>query len=76
MPYTVSQEIIDKTNRCKKNMECLKSAPCCRIETRFENKAAFVHCLYPGDCNYKVHFGDRVCCTCPVRMDLSKTYGI
>ena len=77
MQYPISQDVINNTTKCLKNMECLNSVSCyCKIEKKIDNQVIFVQCLQTSTCNYQLHFGSGIVCSCPIRIELSVKYNL
>jgi hypothetical protein len=78
MSYTINEEILENTINCKKNMQCLSDgkSPECKIEMPVGANVAFIKEKGPDSCPYMLSFGYGYICTCPIRHELHKRYGI
>lgn len=77
MDLKIDEEILKKTTRCKKNFSCLSGErSLCNIELCVNEKIHFIKCVSGESCNYRIPFGYSFVCTCPVRKELHKRYGI
>lgn len=75
----IDQEIINQTTKCNENFACLtdKEHHCLKSKVDYSvgEKLIFIHCsnIY---CNYRMHFGNRVLCHCPIRKAIYFKYNI
>jgi hypothetical protein len=77
MQYNISQDIINNTTKCNRNRECLDGKNCyCEVERIINDQVAIVNRLRASECNYQTHFGSIILCSCPVRIELSRKYGV
>jgi len=76
--YTVSDEAIAETERCKTGFSCLKGQceALCPVESCINGKVLFIKCLNKEACSYQDTFGDSVICYCPTRKELYIRYGV
>ena len=76
MALKISQEIIDQTTECDKDFSCLvnNSEPSCKISACIKN-AHFIEKL-DRLCPYYIEYGHQYLCTCPVRKEIHRKYGI
>ena len=76
--YTVSEETIADTKKCKKDFSCLskQSEDLCQIESCINGKVHFIKCLSTASCSYQVYYGDRCICCCPTRKELYNQHGV
>jgi len=74
----ISDDILKKATRCKKNISCLRdeNAEICKVELCIENKIHFIKCINSKPCSYKIPFGYSFVCICPVRKELYNRYKI
>ena len=76
MALTISQEIIDQATECDRDFSCLvnSSEPSCKISACIKN-AYFIDNL-ERTCPYNIEYGHQHLCTCPVRKEIYRKYGI
>ncbi len=75
--YQISQEVLDKTFVCKKNMRCLYDKEClCKVVNSVSDKLIFVVCdeQCRKTCNYYLSFGNANLCECPTRLEIYRKY--
>ncbi|MCX9011739.1 MAG: hypothetical protein OIN66_11535 [Candidatus Methanoperedens sp.] len=74
----ISEDILKKTSRCKKNFSCLSGeiSTLCKVEFCIEDKIHFIRCVTTMPCSYKIPFGYSYVCICPVRKELHNRYKI
>jgi hypothetical protein len=78
MSYTVPEEILKHTAKCKKGHACVNNGSgLCQIDLPTET-SVYVKCKVDNPpCDYRVSFGDiKRMCTCPTRLELYIRYGI
>jgi hypothetical protein len=75
--FTVSEETIAATQRCKKDFSCLngKREDLCPVESCINGEVHFIKCLNKEACPYQGTFGDGAVCYCPTRKELFNKYG-
>lgn len=78
MKIDIDKKIIDETDRCKKDFECLKNDNhiYCKVNNCVSESAHFIECVDDLDCNYKMSFGFSYMCTCPTRKEIYNKYKI
>ncbi|MBN1842476.1 MAG: hypothetical protein JW883_09390 [Deltaproteobacteria bacterium] len=78
MGYSVSEEALKRTNKCAKNFSCLsgKMVGLCEVERFFSLQIVLVNKVNKDSCDYARLVDDYWFCTCPVRAELNKRYGI
>jgi hypothetical protein len=76
--YTVSEETITETKKCKKGFSCLtgQREDLCQVESCINGKVHFIKCLDKDPCPYQDTFGDGVICHCPIRKELYNKHGV
>lgn len=74
----VEEQTLNRTVRCEKNYDCLKSKKhiCCKVESCVNNAVHFISCIDNINCSYKMSFGDSFICTCSVRKEKFNKYGV
>ncbi len=74
----ISEEILKKTDRCRKNFACLsgEGTELCKVELCVEDKIHFIKCMDRKPCGYRIPFGYSYVCICPVRKELFNLYKI
>ena len=74
----ISEEILEKTDRCRKNLICLSGdgTGLCKVELCIEDRIHFIKCMDRKPCDYKIPFGYSFVCICPVRKELFNRYKI
>lgn len=73
----IDKAILNNTNACGKNFECLKNENhiYCKVESCVSDKVHFVKCKSENSCNYKISFADSFVCNCPTRKEIFNKYG-
>jgi hypothetical protein len=77
--YTISEETIAETKRCKKGFSCLtgQREDLCPIESCINGKVHFIKCFSTTSCSYRVVYsGDEGFCYCPTRKELYNKHGV
>ena len=85
MMLNISDDALSRTVKCPSNFYCLndkrhamcsEAKPLCRVNYYIGKTDLVV--TYPGneDCPYKVNFGKRYICSCPVRQEIYQRYHI
>lgn len=74
----VDEIIVNKTKRCEKDFNCLKSDKhvCCKVESCVNKAVHFITCSENLYCSYKMSFGKSNLCTCAVRKEKFNKYGV
>ncbi len=79
MKFTVSEDVLNSTTKCKDKFACLHGeGDClCDIEDCSEGKIHFITPKHQyGLCEYKMAFGYSYTCNCPIRKELYNNYRI
>jgi len=79
MGITVSEDTLAQTTRCRNGFFCLSgtSPDVCEVEQALGGKPVlFVKKNTSYFCPYAGRYGTFYVCSCPVRKELYKTYGI
>jgi len=78
MFYKISEETINKTNRCNHKFKCLNddNRDVCEVDICFGGNGCFLKRAKPDYCTYKNTFGGAHVCYCPTRHELFKKYNI
>lgn len=78
MVKRVEEKTVNETLHCEKNFACLKNDKhvCCKVENCINNEVHFIDCAVNFNCSYKMSFGHSYFCTCPVRKEIHKKYGV
>jgi len=74
----IKKEILDKTEHCTKNFDCLKNnnTCCCKVESCINKEFYLVKCCENDSCGYRMTFGTSTyICTCPTRKEIYNKYG-
>jgi hypothetical protein len=77
--YAIAPDASARTTRCHCNHECLQDAPpirFCQLEAFADGKLLFITEPKGNGCHYKVLFGDRAFCGCPVRRAIFEKYHV
>jgi len=76
--YTISEETIAITQRCKKGFSCLSGEreDLCLVESCVNGDVHFIKCLNKESCSYQGTFGSGVVCYCPTRKELYNKHGV
>jgi hypothetical protein len=77
MKYSISEDIISKTNKCTRDLECLNGKKChCDVVRTVNDQVAIIKFIKTPLCNYHTEFGNTDICSCPVRVELARKYGV
>lgn len=82
MLYKVSRSVRKKATECPRELACLGTGHCGDLPLCTVKSNADTHCLTLDSetcvltCPYRVPFGRRQVCTCPVRIELYRKYGL
>lgn len=76
MPFMVSDNTLQKTNRCTYDFECLinNTRPYCFAEAPINGDNILVKTPELINCIYALSFGHRYICTCLTRYEIYKRY--
>jgi hypothetical protein len=74
----VSQDIIERATKCRRQFVCLSGdvESLCRVRHYVSGKVHFVECTEDSWCNSRFLFGDDWVCVCPVRKEIYMLYGV
>ena len=77
MRYAVGKEIVEQARDCKHGHACLQEGRCgygdkCRVEQIDGQNVLFLASKEPFPCPYRLSFGGRLLCVCPVHYALAK----
>lgn len=78
MPLKISDTIRNVTKRCQRSFGCLdnEKLDMCTIERCIEGNGCYLKNPIFPDCNYQISLVNSAICSCPVRSELYKKYGI
>ncbi len=77
MVYKISEEIINCSKDCNSSFSCLSGIKDCLCDvTEIIDAVIFVKQSRFEFCNYRMHFGNSVVCTCPVRKAIYNFYKV
>jgi hypothetical protein len=79
MTITIAEDILKRTTKCNKMFDCLSGRmhDMCEAERFLGSNGVLQIQLKNGNsCGYHVRLDDLDFCTCPVRIELHKRYGI
>lgn len=70
----VSEHVRARTRRCGHNFSCLETRKCgerdmCEVEHSI-GSVLLLKTGEPAVCNYRVNFGERQVCTCPIHCEI------
>ena len=79
--YDIARDIIAQTTRCHCDHECLCDGPAarfclCQLEPFAGGKVLFIIEPRGEPCRYRVPFGGRAFCGCPVRRAVFEKYHV
>jgi hypothetical protein len=76
MIVAIDESTVKSTTNCDKGMTCLDGVKesICEDDYYVTDKVFFVNCLNNKLCNYRVHFGNKLLCTCPIRKEIFRRY--
>jgi hypothetical protein len=75
--YNIPLETLMEAKKCSKHHACLtdEAYQLCGIKLSSEHHARLV-CGRGADCPYSSSLGNKVVCTCPVRHEIFRKYGV
>ena len=78
MDIEINEDILKKTTECEKNFGCLssKTRDFCEVDYCTGNGVLFVKSKFEKYCPYKMSFGYKFICRCPVRNEIYRRYKI
>ncbi len=79
--FEIEKSLVDLADKCPGGHPCLdgKESLHCRVSfsvEKGEDEYIFIKCPEGGGCSYRLSFGQTHVCTCPVRMQIYRKYGI
>ena len=76
--YKIPIEIIAEANKCRQNPGCLSDPDfeLCKPTYKQGVRVGVLVCGYKADCPYSSHIGSEYVCTCPVRQEIFRKYGV
>jgi len=68
MMVEIDESTVKSTTNCNKGMPCLYGVKesLCEVEYCVMDKVYFVNCLSDKRCHYRLSFGNKLLCTCPI----------
>ncbi|MFO8009801.1 MAG: hypothetical protein R6U89_03205 [Dehalococcoidia bacterium] len=77
MVFQVSDSAINNAAKCSYDFRCVNHGgmPACPVDRKIEKNGLFVNSTQNHECNYKLSFGTRYICHCPVRIEIYDCYG-
>jgi hypothetical protein len=81
MAIILSDDVLTQTTKCEMDFACLSNRTdhLCKVERLIGFGSKPVLFLRQGEepyCHYNFGFGTSIICSCPVRLELYKRYGI
>lgn len=80
MKIELNEDVINRTTHCDHDFLCLSDEwkQCGVVKTLIAGKLLYVQLdsAQPRTCSYMVSFGDGYYCTCPIRVEIYKQFGI
>ncbi len=76
MEAEVPQDVLRRAVRCRKDIECLRTGRCghrkdCEVDYAVGQDVLFLRSASkPPGCGYRLRYGDRQVCMCPVHFAL------
>jgi hypothetical protein len=79
--YTVPRRVIAAAVRCRHDRACQRSGRCgpgelCPVSDADGDNILFLGGTEPAPCPYRLAFGGKQVCTCPVHYDLFARYRV
>ena len=76
--FKIGEETIKATKKCKKDMSCLnkESKDRCKVDHSVGSEVFLYKCLSSKHCSYRESFAVGIYCSCPIRIELFKKYGV
>jgi len=76
MVLKIDDSTIKSTTNCEKGMQCLHGVTekLCKVNNSVMNEVFFVSCLNKQKCSYRISFGYKFMCTCPIRKEIFRRY--
>ena len=78
MTLTIGDNVIRLADKCEKHHRCLEGnkESICPVRAYDRHKTLFVECKSSEKCVYQKSFGEIHSCTCPMRIEIFRLYGI
>jgi len=78
--FIVPERVIQQADRCVHKNSCVENGTCgdrplCRVESALSHQISFLKTEKLEVCNYRLNFGGRELCMCPVRTFIFEHYG-
>jgi hypothetical protein len=79
--HTIPQQAIDAAVGCRHGTSCLKTGKCgpvelCPVMDADGDNILYLHDAKPLSCPYRIAFGGKQVCTCPVHYELFSRYRV
>lgn len=78
MKFEIEGNVINRTDKCRKNFSCLNGkADClCEVLHMIGNSLIFIKPPEGKVCDYMTPFGGSHYCNCPTRMEIHRLYSL
>ena len=76
MEITIQEQFLRKATACKNDRRCVNGASMFPVEDPVGATALVVTPPNGADCDYLTRLDTTVYCTCPVRIQIYKKYGV
>jgi hypothetical protein len=77
--YVIEPDVVARAMMCHRNHGCVQEEGAfrfCQLEPAAEGAVLFIRDPSENGCRYKVPFGDRAFCGCPVRQAIFDKYQV
>ena len=77
--FQVPDQVIQQADRCGYGHSCLEigkcgSRPLCKVDSSLNHQLSFLNTKESAACNYRILFGGKQLCMCPVRTFIFEHY--
>ncbi len=77
--FKVPEKVVQQADRCAHNHGCLETGTCgdrpfCKVESSLNHQISFLKTKELATCNYRILFGGKQLCMCPVRTFIFEHY--
>ena len=77
MKLEVDKTVVDKTTKCPDDFACLTGKyELCPVHLAINSDALLIGSNEGKKCDYIISFGGQPVCTCPVRIEIYRKYGV
>ncbi len=78
--FTIPDRVVQLADRCAYKHSCIETGTCgdrplCKVESTLNHQISFLDTEKSAVCNYRILFGGKQLCMCPVRTFIFEHYG-